>query len=114
MGYGKIKMKKAGMKPKMNEKDKKQMAKDASKFIKTMKYKYGNFKMTYKSGGMKPDYLDFDKDGDKNESMKSALASKKKKKEMGMGGKKMMKKGGKKMLMGGPKKKMGGGHKMTK
>ena len=49
MGYGKIKMKKAGMKPKMNEKDKKQMAKDASKFIKTMKYKYGNFKMTYKS-----------------------------------------------------------------
>ena len=43
--------------------------------------------MTYKSGGMKPDYLDFDKDGDKKESMKSALASKKK---MGMGGKKMM------------------------
>jgi hypothetical protein len=29
-------------------------------------------------GGAKPDYLDFDKDGNKKESMKSALASKKK------------------------------------
>ena len=111
MGYGKIKMKKAGMKPKMDEKDKKQMSKDAGKFIKTMKYKYGNFKMTYKSGGMKPDYLDFDKDGNKEESMKSALGSKN---SMGMGGKKMMKKGGKKMMMGGTKKKMGGGYRMKK
>ncbi len=104
-------MKKAGMKPKMNEKDKKQMSKDANKFIKTMKYKYGNFKMTYKSGGMKPDYLDFDKDGDTKESMKSAISSKK---TMGMGGKKMMKNGGKKMMMGGTKKKMGGGYRMKK
>ena len=111
MGYGKIKMKKAGMKPKMDEKDKKQMTKDAGKFIKTMKYKYGNFKMTYKSGGMKPDYLDFDKDGNKEESMKSALGSKK---QMMMGGKKTMKKGGKKMMMGGTKKKMGGGYRMKK
>jgi hypothetical protein len=111
MGYGKIKMKKAGMKPKMDEKDKKQMTKDAGKFIKTMKYKYGNFKMTYKSGGMKPDYLDFDKDGNKEESMQSAISSKN---SMGMGGKKMMKKGGKKMMMGGTKKKMGGGYRMKK
>ena len=51
---------------------------------------YGCKKKMMKAGGAKPDYLDFDKDGDKNESMKSALASKKKKKEMGMGGKKMM------------------------
>ncbi len=104
MGYGKIKMKKAGMKPKMDEKDKKQMTKDAGKFIKTMKYKYGNFKMTYKSGGMKPDYLDFDKDGNKEESMQSALGSKN---SMGMGGTK-------KKMMGGTKKKMGGGYRMKK
>jgi len=104
MGYGKIKMKKTGMKPKMDEKDKKQMSKDAGKFIKTMKYKYGNFKMTYKSGGMKPDYLDFDKDGNKEESMKSALGSKN---SMGMGGTK-------KKMMGGTKKKMGGGYRMKK
>ena len=39
----------------------------------------------YGKGGSKPDYLDFDKDGNKKESMKSALKSKKKK-----GGAKMM------------------------
>ena len=33
----------------------------------------------YGKGGSKPDYLDFDKDGNKKESMKSALKSKKKK-----------------------------------
>ena len=51
-------------------------------------------------GGVKPDYLDMDGDGNKKESMKSAVASKKKmqkggvkskKKKMGMGGSKMMK-----------------------
>ena len=113
MGYGKIKMKPGGLKSKKSEKnvDMKKVKEDANKFMKTMRYKYGNFKMSYSVGGMKPDYLDFDKDGDKKESMKSALASKKKK---GMGGKKMMKNGGKKMMMGGTKKKMGGGYKMRK
>lgn len=42
-------------------------------------------KRMYKAGGAKPDYLDFDKDGNKNESMKSALKSKKKMKKGGMG-----------------------------
>ena len=32
----------------------------------------------YKQGGAKPDYLDMDGDGNKNESMKSAIKSKKK------------------------------------
>ena len=41
-------------------------------------------KSMYKSGGAKPDYLDFDKDGNKKESMKSALKSKKKLKRGGM------------------------------
>ena len=35
-------------------------------------------KMKYKSGGVKPDYLDFDKDGNKKESMKSALKKRRK------------------------------------
>jgi len=35
-------------------------------------------KMKYKSGGVKPDYLDFDKDGNKKESMKSALRNRRK------------------------------------
>tara|TARA_R100000030_G_scaffold42940_1_gene32312 strand:- start:493 stop:1287 length:795 start_codon:yes stop_codon:yes gene_type:complete len=42
-------------------------------------------KKMYGKGGSKPDYLDFDKDGNKEESMKSALKNKKKK-----GGAKMM------------------------
>jgi len=97
MGYGKIKMKPGGLKKKESEKkvDMRKVKEDAKKFMKMMKYRYGSFKMSYQVGGMKPDYLDFDKDGDKKESMKSALASKKK---MGMGGKKemMYKNGGKK------------------
>tara|TARA_R110002012_G_scaffold93556_5_gene226797 strand:- start:4281 stop:5003 length:723 start_codon:yes stop_codon:yes gene_type:complete len=36
-------------------------------------------KMKYKSGGVKPDYLDMDKDGNKKESMKSALRKRRKK-----------------------------------
>ena len=44
MGYGKIKMKKASMKPV----DTKKMTKDVKKFMKTMKYKYGSFKMNMK------------------------------------------------------------------
>ena len=36
-------------------------------------------KKMYGKGGSKPDYLDFDKDGNKKESMKSALKNKKKK-----------------------------------
>jgi len=36
-------------------------------------------KMKYKSGGVKPDYLDFDKDGNRKESMKSALRKRRKK-----------------------------------
>ena len=109
MGYGKIKMKPGGLKSKKSEKkvDMRKVKEDANKFMKTMRYKYGNFKMSYSVGGMKPDYLDFDKDGDKKESMKSALASRR-------SGKKEMKKGGKKMMMGGTKKKMGGGYKMKK
>ena len=35
-------------------------------------------KMKYKSGGVKPDYLDFDKDGNRKESMKSALRKRRK------------------------------------
>ena len=59
-----------------------------------------------KDGGAKPDYLDMDGDGNKKESMKSAIQSKK-----GMGGKRKMmyKKGGEKKMMGGKKKMMGGG-----
>ena len=48
-----------------------------------------------KKGGAKPDYLDMDGDGNRKESMKSAISSKKK-----------MKKGGKKKMMGGGMKKM--------
>lgn len=44
---------------------------------KKKKMMYGG-KKKMQAGGSKPDYLDFDKDGDKKESMKSALASKKK------------------------------------
>jgi len=41
-------------------------------------------KSMYKSGGAKPDYLDMDKDGNKKESMKSAIKQKKKLKRGGM------------------------------
>ena len=34
--------------------------------------------MKYKPGGAKPDYLDMDKDGNKNESMKKALKDRRK------------------------------------
>jgi len=70
----------------------------------------GTKKKMMQKGGAKPDYLDMDKDGNKTESMKSAVASKKKMskggvkttkkgtkpaskkvKSMGMGGSKMMK-----------------------
>jgi len=44
---------------------------------KKKKMMYGG-KKKMQAGGAKPDYLDFDKDGNKKESMKSALASKKK------------------------------------
>jgi len=66
--------------------------------MKKMMYKKAGKKMS--KGGAKPDYLDMDGDGNKKESMKSAIKSKKK---MGMGGKKMMsyKKGGMKKMMGG-------------
>ena len=76
-----------------------------------MKKMYGGTKKKMmQKGGAKPDYLDMDKDGNKTESMKSAVASKKKMskggvktkkkgtkpaskkvKSMGMGGSKMMK-----------------------
>ena len=46
----------------------------------------------YKQGGAKPDYLDMDGDGNKNESMKSAIKSKKKMKKGGMVTKKKKKK----------------------
>lgn len=49
-----------------------------------MKKMYGGTKKKMmQKGGAKPDYLDMDKDGNKTESMKSAVASKKK---MQMGG----------------------------
>jgi hypothetical protein len=52
--------------------------------------KGGKKKISYlaKKGGAKPDYLDMDGDGNKTESMKSAVASKKK---MKLGGTKEMK-----------------------
>jgi len=53
------------------------------------KVKKGSGGMKYmKAGGAKPDYLDMDGDGNKTESMKSAVASKKK---MKLGGSKEMK-----------------------
>ena len=60
-----------------------------------MMYKKAGKKMS--KGGAKPDYLDMDKDGNKKESMKSAIKSSKKSK------------GGMKYSKGGPKKKQAGG-----
>jgi hypothetical protein len=40
-------------------------------------------KMKYKTGGAKPDYLDIDKDGNKTESMKSALKDRRRKAQQG-------------------------------
>jgi hypothetical protein len=56
-----------------------------------------------KMGGAKPDYLDMDKDGNKTESMKSAVSSKKK---MAKGGVKTTKPASRKVkkMMGGSKK----------
>ena len=52
-----------------------------------MKKMYGGTKKKMmQKGGAKPDYLDMDKDGNKTESMKSAVASKKQ-----LGGSKEMK-----------------------
>jgi len=47
---------------------------------KKKKMMYGG-KKKMQVGGAKPDYLDFDKDGNKKESMKSALKNKKKKEQ---------------------------------
>lgn len=106
MGYGKIKMKKAGMKPV----DTKKMTKDVKKFMKTMKYKYGSFKMDmkYDKGGfgMLSVKAGIDNNPAATQADRIAGAKMKSKKKMGMGGKKMM--------MGGTKKKMGGGYKMRK
>ena len=114
MGYGKIKMKKGGEK----KVDMNSVKKDANKFMKMMKYKYGNFKMSYKVGGMK------EVDAEKNPGLaklptevRNKMGYKKKGGMKMMGGtkEKMMMKGGKKkMMMGGTKKKMGGGYKMKK
>ena len=62
-----------------------------------------------RAGGAKPDYLDMDGDGNKKESMKSAIRSKK-----GMGGKKLYKSGGikkAKKMYGGMKDRRKGGKK---
>ena len=83
-------MKKAGMKPV----DTKKVKKDANKFMKMMKYRYGDFKMSYKVGGMK------EVDAEKNPGL-AKLPTKVRNK---MGYKKK----------GGMKKKMGGGYKMKK
>ena len=90
MGYGKIKMKKGGEK----KADMKKVKEDASKFMKMMKYKYGNFKMSYKVGGMK------EVDAEKNPGLAKLPTEVRNK----MGYKKA----------GGMKKKMGGGYKMKK
>lgn len=73
-----------------------------------MKKMYGGTKKKMmQKGGAKPDFLDMDKDGNKTESMKSAVASKKK---MAKGGVKTTKKVTKpalkkvKKMMGGSKK----------
>ncbi len=50
--------------------------------MKTKMYKKAGMK--YKKGGSKPDYLDMDGDGNKKESMKSAIKSKKKMKKGGV------------------------------
>lgn len=67
----------------------------------------GNLPKAMKKGGAKPDYLDMDGDGNKTESMKSAVKSKKSKMKHGGKHKK------KKMMYGkgGMKKKMYGGMK---
>ena len=52
--------------------------KDVGKAIKKKTEMKMGGKKKMMNGGSKPDYLDFDKDGNKKESMKSALASKKK------------------------------------
>ena len=51
---------------------------EAREQIKKARGKAKNGMMKYKPGGFKPDYLDFDKDGNKNEPMKSALKDRRK------------------------------------
>jgi hypothetical protein len=98
MGYGKIKMKKGGEK----KVDMEKVKKDANKFMKMMKYRYGDFKMSYKVGGMK------EVDAEKNPGL--AKLPTKVRNKMGY-----KKEGGmKKKMMGGTKNKMGGGYKMKK
>jgi hypothetical protein len=101
MGYGKIKMKKGGEK----KVDMEKVKKDANKFMKMMKYRYGDFKMSYKVGGMKE--VPAGKEGAGLRALpKSARNNMGYKKEGGM----------KKKMMGGtnPKMKKGGGYKMKK
>ena len=51
---------------------------EAREQIKKARGKAKKGMMKYKPGGFKPDYLDFDKDGNKNEPMKSALKDRRK------------------------------------
>ena len=84
--------------------DMRKVKEDANKFMKMMKYKYGNFKMSYKVGGMK------EVDAEKNPGL--AKLPTKVRNKMGY-----KKEGGmKKKMMGGtnPKMKKGGGYKMKK
>jgi hypothetical protein len=45
----------------------------------SLRAQYESFKQTYQEAKAKPDYLDFDKDGNKEEPMKKALKDKEKK-----------------------------------
>jgi hypothetical protein len=45
----------------------------------SLRAQYESFKQTYQEANAKPDYLDFDKDGNKEEPMKKALKDKEKK-----------------------------------
>ena len=68
--------KKAGLKGGQHKLDKNKDGKLSGADFKMMKHGGVKNKM-YKKGGAKPDYLDMDKDGNKKESMKSAIKSKK-------------------------------------
>lgn len=97
MGYGKIKMKPGGLK------DKKKMTGEVKKFMKTMRYKYGSFKMDMKYGkggfGMLSIKAGIDNNPEATQADRIAGAKMKSKT---------------KKMMGGTKKKMGGGYKMKK
>ena len=97
--------------------DTKKMTKDVKKFMKTMKYKYGSFKMDmkYDKGGFGMLSVKAGIDNNPAPTQADRIAGAKMKSKKMMGGKKMMKNGGKKkMMMGGTKKKMGGGYNMRK